>query len=238
MSTLALAEAKRLTKAASISACVPPPCAADRLALANSISAIPIANRCHISLIPCVVTKPVIEPERADIEPECAEKIVRELQNHHQTVEARVAKRRFRCQTIAMGTLPESPCSQIRRPSHHPGRRRFTLSAPPTQLAGRRAPWRPTLHHYATNGHRATHPAPQGFTPSQIFPSTSLPVHPPYYSPSHASACSGPARYTSNPGPLVGLAVLGWVRLCCCCAAVGGRWMGCSVARLYGELVL
>src|SRR5690625_2888645 len=113
MSTLALAVAKPLTKAASVSACVPPACAVDRLALANSIGAMPIANRCHISLIRCVVTIAVIDPVSADIEPECAEKIVRELQNHHQTVEARVAKRRFRCQTIAMGTLPESPCSQI-----------------------------------------------------------------------------------------------------------------------------
>src|SRR5690625_7190408 len=113
MSTLALAEAKRLTKAASISACVPPPCAADRLALANSISAIPIANRCHISLIPCVVTKPVIEPDRADIEPECAEKIVLELQNHDQTIAARVAKPRLRGQTIAISTPPQSPRPHI-----------------------------------------------------------------------------------------------------------------------------
>src|SRR5690625_7495746 len=105
MSTLALAEAKRLTKAASISACVPPPCAADRLALANSISAIPIANRCHISLIPCVVTKPVIEPERADIESECAEKIVCELKNHNQNDEAHIATIIFRYNTNLMGTL-------------------------------------------------------------------------------------------------------------------------------------
>src|SRR5690625_785028 len=113
MSTLALAEAKRLTKAASISACVPPPCAADRLAPANSISAIPSASRCQISRSPCVMTTAVIEPERADLARECAENIVRELQNHHQTVGARVAKRMIHWQTIALGTLPESPCSQI-----------------------------------------------------------------------------------------------------------------------------